>query len=75
MSSVAEIEEAITKLSPDEFGELEQWFQAEIDRKWDRQIEADSASGALDFLLREVEVDIAHGRMQPADEFFDKSPV
>ena len=31
---------------------------AERNRKWDRQIEADSASGALDFLLKEVDEDI-----------------
>jgi len=75
MSSVAEIEHAIAQLSPAEFGELERWFQAEIDRKWDRQIEADSASGALDFLLKEVEEDVAQGRMLPADEFFGKSKI
>ena len=58
MSSVAEIEKAIANLSAQEFIELGRWFDTERNRKWDRQIEADSASGALDFLLKEVEEDV-----------------
>ena len=27
---------------------------------WDRQIEEDSASGALDFLLQEADADLSH---------------
>ena len=73
MSSVAEIEKAIAKLSAQEFVELERWFDAERNRKWDRQIEADSASGALDFLLKEVEEDVARGKTRPTDELCDNS--
>ena len=58
MSSVAEIEQAISKLSTREFVELEDWLAAERNRKWDQQIAEDSASGALDFLLREVEEEV-----------------
>ena len=75
MSSIAEIEQAIAKLSPREFVELERWFDAERNRKWDNQIEADSASGALDFLLKEVDEDIAQGRTRPADELLDDPQV
>jgi len=75
MGSIAEIEQAIAKLSPGEFVELGQWFDAERNRKWDRQIEADSASGALDFLLKEVDEDIAQGRTRPANELLDDPPV
>jgi hypothetical protein len=60
MSSVAEIEQTIAKLFPREFAELERWFDAERNRQWDRQIRADSVSGALDVLLCEVEEDIAN---------------
>ncbi len=73
MSSVAEIEQAIAKLSAREFVELERWLADERNRKWDRQIEADSTSGALDPLLREVEEDVAKGRTRPADELCDHS--
>ena len=41
--------------------------------KWDRRIEADSASGALDFLLKEVEEDIAKGKTRSTDELCDNS--
>jgi hypothetical protein len=75
MGSIVEIEQAIAKLSPGEFVELERWFDAERNRKWDRQIEADSASGALDFLLKEVDGDIAQGRTRPADELLDDPQV
>ena len=75
MGSIAEIEQAIAKLSTREFVELERWFDAERNRKWDRQIEADSASGALDFLLKEVDEDIAQGRTRPADELLDENRV
>jgi len=47
MSSVAEIEEAIGKLPPRELVQLERWFDAERNRKWDRQIEEDAHSGKL----------------------------
>ncbi len=68
MSSVAEIEDAISQLSRGDFAEVERWFDEERNRKWDQEIEADSKSGALDFLLREVEEDIAKGRTRPTDE-------
>jgi uncharacterized small protein (DUF1192 family) len=61
MSSVAEIEQAIAILSDREFVELERWIAAQRNRKWDQQIAADSASGALHSLLREVEEDVAKG--------------
>jgi hypothetical protein len=71
MSSVAEIEQAIGKLSREEFQALDRWFVAERNRKWDQQIEADSASGALDALLSEVEADIRGGKTRPTDELWD----
>ena len=47
MSSVVEIEQAIAKLSRQQFVELERWFDAERNRKWDQQIEDDASSGKL----------------------------
>jgi hypothetical protein len=55
MSSVVEIQEALARLSDQEFAELVRWFDEERNRKWDQQVQADSKSGALDFLLMEVE--------------------
>lgn len=47
MSLVAEIESAIARLSPEEFVQLERWFDSERNRKWDRQLEEDAQSGKL----------------------------
>ncbi|MBX3733099.1 MAG: hypothetical protein KF791_10950 [Verrucomicrobiae bacterium] len=73
MGSVAEIEEAISRLPRQEFLRLERWFDAERNRKWDAQIEEDSQSGALDLLLREAEEDAKQGRSLPADEILGQS--
>ena len=75
MSSVAEIELAISKLSRNQFEELGRWFDRQRNLKWDHQIEDDSAAGKLDFLLKELDDDIAHERTRPADELCDNSPV
>lgn len=53
MSSVFEIQQAIAQLTRKQFVELERWFDEERNRRWDEEIESDSRSGALDFLLRD----------------------
>jgi hypothetical protein len=73
MSSVAEIEQAIAKLSREQFAELERWLDNQRNLIWDRQIEEDSAAGKLDFLLKEVDEDIAEGKTRPTDELCDES--
>lgn len=75
MTSVAEIEAAIGRLSGEEFAELAQWFDEQRNLLWDRQIEKDSASGALDFLLKEVDEDIATGKARPTAEICDHRKV
>lgn len=47
MSPVIEIERAIARLSPEEFLDLERWFDEERNRKWDRQIQGDVRNGRL----------------------------
>jgi len=59
MSSVVEIEAAIAKLPPGEFVQLERWFDAERNRKWDQELEADAQSGKL----REL-----YERLQPENQ-------
>lgn len=65
MNSVTEIEQAIASLDRLDFVQIERWFASERNRRWDQQIEADSTSGAIDFLLREVEADVAKGTPGP----------
>jgi len=51
--SIDEIKAAIEALSEEEHARLSRWF-AEMDwENWDREIEEDSESGKLDFLIRQ----------------------
>ena len=75
MSSVAEIEQAIAKLPLGEFVQLERWFDAERNRKWDRQIEEDAQSGKLRELYDRLQSE-NHGLSSvPLDEFLDNEKL
>ena len=51
MSSIMEIQQAIISLSKTDYAQLRHWLN-EYDRaEWNRQIEADSDDGKLDFLM------------------------
>jgi len=63
MSTVEEIIAAIDRLSPSEREKLDAFLDREWDA-WDRQIEADFDSGKLDALLKEVDGEIAAGRVE-----------
>lgn len=54
MSKVEELEKAIDALPEEEYVQLRQWFSEKDWLKWDQQIEADSKSGKLNFLLQEA---------------------
>ena len=75
VNAATNIERAISKLDRQSFAQLEVWFDEYRNRRWDRQIEEDSCTGALEFLLREVDVDIAEGRVRPADELWLGKPI
>ena len=54
MTNITKIQEAILTLSKTDYQLLRQWFN-ELDKdEWDRQIEADSNAGKLDFLMAEA---------------------
>ena len=65
MSRLREIEMAIDALPEEEYGELRRWFLERDWAKWDRQFKADSASGQLDFLVREAQEAKGKGTMKP----------
>ena len=54
MTKVEDIEMAVSALPENEYAQFRRWFLERDWEKWDRQIEADSASGKLDFLTREA---------------------
>ena len=53
-TNVAKIQEEILALSETDYKQLKQWFNDLEWEKWDRQIEADSNAGKLDFLIDEA---------------------
>jgi hypothetical protein len=62
MTSLQEIETAISQLSPDELTAFRVWF-AEFDAEiWDRQFEEDVASGRLNKLADRARQHLREGR-------------
>jgi len=55
MSRVEEIEDAISRLSPEEYQSLAQWFLQRQQAHWEQQLDRDSASGKLDSLSEEAD--------------------
>ena len=65
MSSVKEIETAVTGLSAEDLAAFRNWF-AEFDAQiWDRQIESDAAAGKLDRLIDESMADHRANKSRP----------
>ena len=62
MTLVSEIEIAVKKLSRDELSAFRDWFQEFDAEAWDKQFEADAASGRLDALAEEALRDLHEGR-------------
>ena len=54
MVSITEIQEAILDLPDTEYARLRQWLSDLDWDRWDKQIEADSEAGKLDFLVAEA---------------------
>jgi len=65
MSSVEEIERAVSELPSGELRRFREWF-AEFDAElWDRQIERDLQGGRLDALVEEARTEHRSGRTRP----------
>ena len=83
MPKVEEIVSSIESLPKEEFGRLRDWFYERDWEKWDRQIEEDSESGKLDFLVKEALDEKAAGTLKELYmhkttlrlwEYFEKLP-
>lgn len=62
MGNVKSIEKAVELLAPSDLAEFRDWF-AEFDAAaWDRQIDADAATGKLDALAAEALADYGSGQ-------------
>ncbi len=65
MSTILEIESAISRLPKQEFWQLSEWFDRVKERTWDEQMEADALAGKLDFLFEEAENARLTGNTKP----------
>jgi hypothetical protein len=54
MTRIEEIENAVVSLPAEEYRKFRQWFLERDWAQWDKQIQADSESGKLDFLVKEA---------------------
>ena len=61
MSTADELILAIEALPEDEYKKLRRWFFERDWQTWDEQIEADSKSGKLDFIIKEAKNE-KHGK-------------
>jgi len=55
MTKLEELALAIESLPADEYSQFRRWFLERDWEKWDREIEADSTAGKLDFLVKEAQ--------------------
>jgi hypothetical protein len=62
MSSVQEIQDAVSHLSAEELAVFREWFAKFDAILWDKQIEADVAAGRLDKLADEALQALREGR-------------
>lgn len=63
MSKINALRKAIETLSEEEYTQLGQWFSDRDRKKWDKEIEKDSRSGKLDFLIGEALNEKCQGKL------------
>ena len=71
VSTVAEIESAISTLPVKDAWSVAGWLQEYLDAKWDKEMDEDIAAGRLDPLWEKAKADIAAGRVKPLDEILN----
>ena len=64
MSKLDELKAEIESLPSEEFSEIFRWLSEKDWQRWDKDIEADSQAGKLDFLLDEAREEKAKGTLK-----------
>jgi hypothetical protein len=64
MSKIDELKAEIESLPREEFAEIFRWLTEKDWERWDKEIEADSEAGELDFLVREAHEEKAKGTLK-----------
>ncbi len=62
--NVNAIKKAIESLPEEDYGQLRRWFADKDWGKWDTQLEEDSKSGKLDFLIKEAFEEKQEGKLK-----------
>lgn len=63
--TVAELEQAVAKLSKQELNRFREWFDEYYAELWDRQIEEDAKAGKLDKIIAEAAEEYDAGLSKP----------
>jgi len=64
MSKIDDLKAEIERLPGEEFAEIVRWLSKKDWERWDKEIEADSQAGRLDFLEREAREEKAKGTLK-----------
>jgi len=62
MSTIEEIESAVSLLAPSDYEKFSQWLSDYHNRMWDKEMEQDAQAGRLDTLAKEALDDLKNGR-------------
>jgi ABC-type phosphate transport system auxiliary subunit len=65
MSKLEQIEKSVTELTQQEFSAFAEWFERLQMERWDRQLEADAASGKLDQFADEALAEFRAKKTRP----------
>jgi hypothetical protein len=75
MSTVKEIEGAVSSLSRADLAKFRTWFTQFDSDAWDREMEEDARSGKLDELVRRMEAENAGEQAVSLNDFLDKEEL
>lgn len=64
MSTIREIEQAVTQLSAQDLARFRQWFDEYDAQEWDEQFERDAKSGKLDDMAEKAIADFRAGKFK-----------
>jgi hypothetical protein len=64
MSRIDELKAEIESLASEEFSEIFRWLSEKDWERWNKELEADSQAGRLDFLVREAREQKAKGTLK-----------
>ena len=73
MTTLKDIEKAVTELPSDQFAKFRAWFKAFEAARFDQRIERDAAAGRLDRLAEEALADFRAGRARIVRHFASPS--